>query len=54
MLLMPYLKLLHGLGFIEQSERHAAEQVLQIEDSFVREDFADGIRRLGSLMQPFE
>ena len=54
MLLMPYLELLHGLGFIEQSEGHTAKQVFQIEDAFVRENFAYGVRWLGTLVQPFE
>ncbi len=54
MLLMPHLEFLHGLGFIEQSERDTTQEVLQIEYTFVRKDFANGIRRLSTFMQPLE
>jgi hypothetical protein len=54
MLFVPYLELGHSRGFVEETEGYPAQEVLEEQYTFIGEDPADGIRRLGSLMQPFQ
>ena len=54
MLLVPYGEFLHRSSLVEQSQGHAPQQVLQVEDSLVGEDLSNGVCRLGSLVQPVE
>jgi hypothetical protein len=54
MLFVPNLELGHGRGFVEESEGYPAQEVLEEQHAFVRENPAHRIGGLGSLVQPFE
>ena len=54
MFFVPFLKLYHCSGFIEQAQFYTTQQVLKIQNTFKRQDTANRVGRLCTFVQPFQ